>query len=59
MQVEQMPLTFPVREPFAPTPMNPPLVPGQLFQRSRVLLAELRERSGCFIQHATEVGYLS
>ena len=42
-QVEQMPLTFSVREPFTATPMNPSLVPGQLFQCRCVLLAELLE----------------
>jgi hypothetical protein len=57
-QVEQMPLTFPLCQPFTATPVDPALVPGQLFQGRCVLLAELFEGSGCFIQHATEVSNL-
>ena len=37
-QVEQLSLTFSVRKPFTATPMNPPLIPSQLFQCRCVLL---------------------
>jgi hypothetical protein len=53
-----MPLAFSVGESFTATPMNPPLVPGQLLQCRCVLFAELLEGSGCFIEYATEIGHL-
>jgi hypothetical protein len=53
-----MPLAFSIGEPFTATPMNPPLVPSQLLQGRCMLFAELCEGSGCFIQHAAQLGHL-
>jgi hypothetical protein len=53
-----MPLAFSVGEPFTATPMNPPLVPSQLFQCRCMLFAKLCEGSGCFIQHAAQLSHL-
>jgi hypothetical protein len=56
-QVKQVLLAFTLDDPFPPSSMDPPLVPGELLQNGRVLLPKFFIRDGCFVQHALKFAH--
>lgn len=55
-QIKEVPLPFPPENPLAAPAMNPPLVPGKLFERRGMLLLQFLERSRGRVEDPVEFG---